>query len=87
MRYLELNPLPNFILGIVDVILLTVVYFKSVGTRPYIRKNGIKVNSILENAKSPVLCYCLIRTGTKRKCYSKKSKSILGGIELFFCKK
>jgi hypothetical protein len=32
-----------------------VVYFKSVGARPYIRKNGIKVNSILENAKSPVL--------------------------------
>jgi hypothetical protein len=84
MRYLELNPLPNFILGIV-MSFYFVVYFKSVGARPYIRKNGIKVNSILENAKSPVH-YCLkIRTaGTKRKCYSNKKVKVFWGHRIVF---
>jgi hypothetical protein len=64
-----------------------VVYFKSVGARPYIRKNGIKVNSILENAKSPVLATVSKSERQEQSASAipiKKVKSILGGIELFF---
>jgi hypothetical protein len=63
------------------------VYFKSVGARPYIRKNGIKVNSILENAKSPVLA-----TVSKSERQEQKSAipikkvKVFWEVECFFCK-
>jgi hypothetical protein len=38
-----------------NVIFTFVVYFKSVCTRANISKNGVKIDGVFENVKSPVL--------------------------------